>query len=577
MRQRRSLRTTLAGLAATCLTGSLIALPAVSGSAQAASGSLGNEGVMGLQAQTSPNWFYPTESAAAYTDLNGQMSAMLYVPLINVNSHDDIVFDNAVADRITYNRSGTVYDIYLKPNLKWSDGRPVTSADVLFAWQVTDGASGTSPKLPWQYGGAQADGMPYDWKSVVAKGPHEVVITTTQAVNPQWFIHNDISQLYPVPSFVWNKDPHNMVAELKFIQSVANSPTNPVYDVVDGPFKFSGMVPNQYWAFVANPTYGAGPKATIRKLVFQYETSPDAAFAALKGGTVNVGFLPFSMYSTRSQLSGDTLVPLYTFGYNYLQPDEMKNAAQVKAAFSNLYVRQALQMGINQPGIIRAFYDGFGVPENGPVPSKPRTSFYDAKLPTLYPFNPAAGKKLLQAHGWRLVNGVMTKDGVALKFTFLYASGSNTDDAIAQYLKSTWAQEGIQVTLEQQQANTIFTYNTSNPGKWAMVWWGSGWTYVPDFYPTGGELFASGAVNDSMGYDNAKMNALIKETYLPGTASQLTSRMDAYLLYADQQLPVLWMPYFPYLVEHANNIHGVIASFNSIMDLWWPNEWRVSG
>ncbi|WP_430626296.1 hypothetical protein [Sulfobacillus thermotolerans] len=72
------------------------------------------------------------------------------------------------------------------------------------------------------------------------------------------------------------------------------------------------------------------------------------------------------------------------------------------------------------------------------------------------------------------------------------------------------------------------------------------------------------------------MNQLIQATYQPGTSSQITARMDAYLAYASQQLPVIWMPWTAQFDETATYIHGVNSSYNPITNTNYPNYWTVS-
>jgi peptide/nickel transport system substrate-binding protein len=520
-----------------------------------------------------PNFWFPMNSAPDFTELNGEMNHLMYLPLVNVSHADAVSFQQAVADRVVSNANGTVYTVYLNPRVKWSNGQPVTSSDVVFAWDVMDAASQTSPAPPWYYGGAGMGGVPTRWKSVVADGPEKVVVTLNEPTNPAWFEHNGLTQIFPMPASVWNRDPGNMTKELQFIASVANDPSNPVYRVVDGPYQFSKTTDNEYWDFVPNPHY-YGQKGTF-KVVFQELTSSSAEFTALEKGEIQVGTLPFSLYASRKQLAGDHLRVIYPFGFNYLTPNENPHAAQVNGAFALTYVRQAMEMGINQPAIVRALYHGLATPEYDQVPPEPPTVFDDPHVPALT-YNPSQGEKLLEAHGWTLKNGVMTKGAMRLKFTLLYPSGSITYENEMEYLASTWAKEGIQVKLKSESGGTIFALATqSSPGTWAMANT-IGWIYGPDFYPTGGEFFLpeSGANNE--GYDNAHMTQLIEDTYLPGTPTQQQTRFDQFLAYEAQQVPVLWIPYTPELFEISNGIKGFVASYNPITGFYYPNEWRAS-
>lgn len=531
-----------------------------------------------------PNWFFPVINAADYTEINAQVQFLMYRPLIYLNKQSQVDYSRSLAGHIAVNASGTTYTITLNPKYKWSNGQPVTAQDVVFTWQLIKEAS-TLKNSPWTYGAAGSGGVPSDWKSVVAQGSNTVIVTLTKPSNPDWFIHNGLSQITPVPKSVWDKYPKNPIAELKFIQSVSNSPTNKVYSVVDGPFKFDNWQPNDYWALVPNSHYG-GHQASIAKLIFQYETSTASEFVSLRDGSVSVGYLPPSMWASRNKLPNDVMTSSYLFGMNYMVPN-LNPAAPggMGKVFSNLYVRQALEMGIDQSGIVKTLYHNSGVPTDGPIPSEPKTAYYDPALSKFpYPFNPAAGKKLLEDHGWSEVNGVMSKGGHKLAFTLLYAAGSDTETNMVQLIKSDWAEEGIDVTLQSMPIDSLLAETSqSDPTKWQMGYWNAGWTYQLDYYPTGGDLFATNAGANYGGYNSPALDTLIQDTYNSGTSSEITQRMDTYEVYMADQLPVLWMPWFPQgyareigFNEHNKLVHGTVKYFNPVTDYLYANYWTVS-
>ncbi|PSR21335.1 MAG: ABC transporter substrate-binding protein [Sulfobacillus acidophilus] len=539
-----------------------------------------NTAVIGLSPQSSPNWFFPVLSVQDYTDLNTQVESLMYMPLLYINGQDQVQFSRSLASGISVSHDDTVYTIRLGHQWKWSNGDPVTAQDVVFTWNISKAAS-TLSNSPWLYGGVGIGGVPSGWKSVTAQGKYTVVVTLTKPANPTEFELNGLSQIMPAPASAWNKYPTNMVRELRYIESIANSPSNPAYRVVDGPYQFSSMSPNNYWDFVPNPHFD-GHRSTLKKVVLQYEASSTSEFDQLKSGTVNVGFLPPSLWKVRKQLTGDRMVSSYVWGFNFLQLNfSPKAPGNMGTILSNLYVRQALQMGVNQPGIIKTLFHGQGVVENGPIPPEPKTSFYDPALNTpVYPYNPAQGKKLLEDHGWHEVNGVMTRDGQKLAFTLTYTSGSDTYESIVQLLKSSWAQEGIDVTLDSMPFdNVVGEAVPSDPTKWVMLNWGGAlswsWTYEPDYFPTGTGLFNTGAANNPGLYNSPTMNKLLAALDGPATTAQTQSRLYAYEKYAAIDLPVIWLPYDPMLSEYSKYLGGIAKSFNPIEDLYYPNYWTV--
>jgi peptide/nickel transport system substrate-binding protein len=543
----------------------------------------GGVAVYALQPQTSPNWFFPLRSLVADTVINAQTSSMLYKPLLYFNKNDQLDYQHSLARSVTWNSSGTVYTIKLNPKWHWSNGHPVTSKDVVFTWSIMKAASLPNSHYDWTFSGQGFGGIPDDWKSVVATGKYTVQVTTTKPRNPQWFIRNGLDEIIPVPEAVWNKFPHNMTKEMAFINSVANSPLNSVYRVVDGPYRLSAYQANNYWDFVPNPHYD-GHKSYLKKVVFQYQTSTTEQFASLKAGTVNVGYLGVSLLSSKKLLTHDTMTVAYPMGFNYimlnLNPDA-PGGTHIGSAFQELPVRQALQYGVDQAGIIKTIFHGYGTIDDGPLAPQPSTSYVDPTLSRQpYPFNLKRGKEMLLKNGWHEVNGVMTKGNMKLEFTLNYASGSQSGADEMQLLKSDWAQEGIVVNLDEQPFDTVASDSQENSTKWAAAYWGQGniggWTYGNP-YPSGGGLFATNGAENGGGYNNRTMDALIQKTYEPGTEAQTLQALYKYETYTAEQLPgAIFVPWEPLFNVHANEVHDTVSTFNPIGDVIFPNYWWIS-
>ncbi len=570
-------------LAAGVLTFALSGCGTNSAAAPAASRTpqYGGTAVYALQEQTSPNWFFPLVAQADDNVINYQTDFMLYKPLVYFNAHDQIDYKRSLASDVKWNSTGSVYTITLNPKWHWSNGHNVTAQDVVFTYSLMHAASLENTHYAWTFDGQGAGGMPGTWQSVTAQGTHEVIVTLTKPSNPQWFVRNGLSQIIPVPTSVWNKYPNDMTKELAYIDSVANSPTNPAFHVVDGPYTLQSMQPNDDWTFVPNPHYD-GHRSYLSKVIFQYETSASSEFTALKTGAVSVGYLGVSLLGSRNELSGDTLTTPYTLGFNYLNLNMNSQApGGIGKAFQQLAVRQALQLGVNQAGLVQHIFHGYGVIDDTTLAPLPQTSFFDPALKIQpYPFNLKRGRAVLEAAGWHMENGVMTRRGMKLAFTLDYASGSQSGTDVVELLKSDWAQEGIDVQLVSQPFDTVVSDGQTNPTHWAAIDWAQGnlggWSYGSP-YPSGGSLFSTGAAENIGGYASATMDHLISQTYLPGTPQQERQRLYAYQAYAAQQLPsAIFLPWEPQLNVHADTVHGTVSSYNPVGGIIAPNYWWVS-
>jgi peptide/nickel transport system substrate-binding protein len=68
--------------------------------------------------------------------------------------------------------------------------------------------------------------------------------------------------------------------------------------------------------------------------------------------------------------------------------------------------------------------------------------------------------------------------------------------------------------------------------------WGGGWIFAPDYYPTGDEIFSTGAGSNSGGYSDPQNDQLT----LASEKSNSISALNAYEDYLARQLPVVWLP-----------------------------------
>ena len=85
-------------------------------------------------------------------------------------------------------------------------------------------------------------------------------------------------------------------------------------------------------------------------------------------------------------------------------------------------------------------------------------------------------------------------------------------------LQSNAAAVGIKLNLKPEPFNQVIALAggncvvTKSSCNWDLANWGGGWDYVPDYYPTGEELFMCGVPANSGGYCNKQNDSLINAT-----------------------------------------------------------------
>jgi peptide/nickel transport system substrate-binding protein len=270
---------------------------------------------------------------------------------------------------------------------------------------------------------------------------------------------------------------------------------------------------------------------------------------------------------------GYTLSPLYPWGINYFVLNFQSTVSDHAAIFKQLYFRQALEYMMNQAAVISGPLRGYGALTVGPVAATPVTQFLSGtgKAGDPYPYNPGKAKSLLASNGWTVVpNGVSTctdpskcgsgiTKGSGLSFTLPYATGISWITSEMTQLQSNAATIGIKLNLQPKPFDQVTALAAGNcvvakiPCNWDMGNWGGGWSFAPDYLPTGEELFQSGAVANSGGYTDPTNDALIQKTLTTGNVQALYTWQD----YLAAKLPMMWQPNGAYsLTEIANNLKG---------------------
>jgi peptide/nickel transport system substrate-binding protein len=151
--------------------------------------------------------------------------------------------------------------------------------------------------------------------------------------------------------------------------------------------------------------------------------------------------------------------------------------------------------------------------------------------------------------------------GTALSFDFVFESGVSWVLSEMDQLQSNASLVGIKLTLVPKPFADVISEVGGNcvvtkvPCNWDMGNWGFGWSFSPDYLPTGDELFMCGAVANSGGYCDKTNDAMIEQTLTSPNLQYMYSWQD----YLAPQLPVEYQPNAAYtLSEVANNLRGVL-------------------
>ena len=373
------------------------------------------------------------------------------------NSQEDSSPTKGLADSWDTTEGGKVWTFTLQDGLKWSDGEPITSADIQWTYQsMID-----KPELAVANGGLVANIAKIDT-------PDEKTVVLTmkepQASNPG-------VEIPVVPKHIWE--------DIKNPAEYANDK-----DVVgSGPFLLDSYKANQFITLKANKEFwGGAPK--IDKIQYVYYTNTDAQVQALRSGDVDmVTGLTATQYDA---LQGEEGIETHSGQGRRYSGISFNVGAQTRdgeaygdgnPALKDVEVRQAIRMGIDNKTLLDNVIGGHGVLATSFVPA----SFPDWALPDDDPvimgYDPEAAKQKLEDAGWKAgSDGIREKDGEKLSLRLFVDSSSIEEQSEAEYIVPWMEEIGIEIKVESTDTDTITADTTA--GKYDMYF--SGWSQGAD-------------------------------------------------------------------------------------------------
>jgi peptide/nickel transport system substrate-binding protein len=415
-------------------------------------------------AQTSgPKTFNPlVANETSSTDLTQQM----FIGLTR--------FDNATQEMLPLlAKSWSVADdkvtwtFNLRRGAAFSDGEPITSADVLFSFQIAYDKT-VHPSVQDLL---IMDGKPWE---VTAPDDYTVVIKTPE---PN-------AMLVPLASAVQIVPKHVLEAPFKggsFASTYAVS-TAPEQLVTSGPWKLQQYVPGEKTVLAPNPHWFGFDQAKNRlpylnEVVFLIVPDQDAADLKFRAGELdgldNTKPENFVWYEQNQATGNFTLHDLgpelgsnyFTFNLTPVRkatPGKKIGEPHVGAVkyswFNNPVFRRAVSMAIDRDSMIPSIFFGHGV-KNWSTATPGNKVWYSPDI-VKADYNLAESKRLLAGLGWKDGNGdgvLEDTRGNPISFTLKTNSDNGLRVAMANFIRDDLAKVGIRVTLVPLDFNTLVT------------------------------------------------------------------------------------------------------------------------
>lgn len=360
------------------------------------------------------------------TDLPSVMVARLVADFL-VDHGPDLRIVPSLAASWDRSPDGRVITFHLRSGVRFHDGAPFTSDDVVFTWEkIMDPASRAVGRVDTFLTVA----------SVEAIDPLTVRVTYKEPFAPAlrgWQIPILPAHLYRGADF-------------------ASAPANRA-PVGTGPFRFVSWEAGRSIVLEANRDYWDGPPG-LERFVFQIIPAADTAFQALLAGEVDYARLPAAR---QASLTGDAAfaarfrllrsVPLF-FYYIAWRGDGSN------PFFDDPRTRRALALAIDRKGYVDSVLGGFGELIDSPfahlLPDPP------ARGPA---HDTAAAAALLDEVGWRLdpKSGFRKRAGRPFRFTLLVFSGGDDHVKFSQVVQENLRTLGIDMRIERLDWQSLWT------------------------------------------------------------------------------------------------------------------------
>jgi peptide/nickel transport system substrate-binding protein len=361
----------------------------------------------------------------------------------------------------------------LKPDLKWSDGKPITSDDIKFTWEVLSNPNS----------GALSGTSGFDQITNV-ETPDDLTAVMTFSSPYPGYLNLYAFGLLPrhatgapedMPNWEWNRKP-----------------------VGAGPFVVSDWASGESITMERNPNYFEPGKPHLDKLVFRIVPEPAAQTAMMLNGEAQFHLWPGEFKVDYDKLlegkAKQYLIPgiwNMAIDFNLSAPfDGDPGPTPPHPILGDIRVREALASAIDYETLLRDVLRGSASESTNPF----AYGWSKCDLPRKFPYDVEKAKQLLDEAGWvmgddgiRVAKGAMyAKDGTRLSLELQGYTAFDplqlTEEFIVENLKAV----GIEARIQNYDFSIIFgTFEENSPrmvGDFDMLIFDRGFTIEPQGY-----------------------------------------------------------------------------------------------
>jgi peptide/nickel transport system substrate-binding protein len=418
----------------------------------------------------------------------------------------------SLATSYSVSKDHLTWTFNLRKGVKFQSGKDLTSADVMFSLEQVR----SDPTSPFNF-------MDAVFTSITAPSPYTVVIKTKVPWAPL------VADLALYANSIY---PANYGGESKtaFWQ----------HPVGTGPFEFKSWQKGVRVVLVRNPTYWQTGKPYLDSLVFTNVPDNNTRALQLQGGQAQIDAFPaFSSISQLQTTSGLKVSEFNSSRTDFLEFNEKRTP------FQDVHVRRAISYALDRKAMVQAVLFGHGMPANSILSHA--LWGYDPNCPGLQ-YDVAKAKQEMAASS--VPKGFRT--------TLMVGSGVTSEQSLAQIVQEELKPLGIQVTLQQVDANSEYTNIQKFDYDMAFNYCTTD-IVDPDemvAYEVMGGNTGQGTHAQWTNYDNAQVDAWAQEaerTFNPAQRLALYSKIQ---LQAAKDAVDGYLYYSPFVYALSAKVHG---------------------
>ncbi|MCL5995034.1 MAG: ABC transporter substrate-binding protein [Chloroflexi bacterium] len=406
--------------------------------------------------QVTIGWYQePSAVVAIYSSQTfvAWLGEITNVGLWNYDENEKVVLE--LADKFPdasnggISADGKTITYTLKPDLKWSDGQALTSADIKFTWQAI-----VNPENKGVYSRVGYDQI----DSIDTPDPQTAVVTFKDIYAP-WpglFAQTGVAGYGLLPEHIL-KD----MKSLDGSDFVLNNP------ITAGPYKVTSVVKGDRIELEATDTYWRG-RPKIDKIFIKVVPDRESVLAGLRTGDLDVGS-DFAESSIPDLESVDTINTFAkttpNFEHYFFNLGTGKYGVTGPCPFQDVRVRQALTYGIDRFTIA----DKLLFQKTRVVAGLWPNSIYEDTSLEPYPYDPEKAKALLDEAGYKpgadgIREGQCGGQTVRLSFKHMTTSGNELRANVQTLTQQNLKDIGVEFIPDNKPSDTLFaTYSENGP------------------------------------------------------------------------------------------------------------------